>query len=101
MNMKQHVLTALREEFNRWEQVLASLSEEQITTPHLPGHLSIKDVIAHLRAWQQRSIARLMATIGPLPKSGERGQYNSWKRKYFWDGTKRYLRFRKQRGSNT
>ena len=61
MNMKQHVLTALREEFNRWEQVLASLSEEQITTPHLPGHLSIKDVIAHLRAWQQRSIARLEA----------------------------------------
>jgi hypothetical protein len=61
MNMKQHILTALREEFNRWEELLASMSEEQITAPHLPSHWSIKDVIAHLRAWQQRSIARLRA----------------------------------------
>jgi hypothetical protein len=29
--------------------------------PALPSHLSIKDVIAHLRAWQQRSIARFKA----------------------------------------
>jgi hypothetical protein len=51
MNMKQHILAALREEFNRWEDLLASMSEEQITAPHLPSHWSIKDVIAHLRAW--------------------------------------------------
>lgn len=63
MNMKEHVLTALREEFNRWEALLASLREEQITAPHLPSNLSIKDVIAHLRAWQQRSIARLEAAV--------------------------------------
>lgn len=61
MNMKEHILTALREEFNRWEELLASMSDEQITAPHLPSNLSIKDVIAHLRAWQQRSIARLEA----------------------------------------
>jgi hypothetical protein len=63
MNDKQGILSALREEFNRWEALLASLSEEQITAPRLPDNWSIKDVIAHLRAWQQRSIARLEAAL--------------------------------------
>ena len=63
MNDKQRVLTMLREEFKSWEQLLASLSEEQITAPQLPANWSIKDVIAHLRAWQQRSIARLEAAL--------------------------------------
>ena len=30
MNMKEHILAALREQFNRWEELLESLSEEQI-----------------------------------------------------------------------
>jgi len=63
MSMKQHILAALREEFNRWEELLAGMSEEQLTAPLLPSHWSIKDVIAHLRAWQQRSIARLDAAL--------------------------------------
>jgi hypothetical protein len=61
MNMQEHILAALREQFNRWEELLATMSEEQVTTPHLPSTWSLKDVIAHLRAWQQRSIARLEA----------------------------------------
>ena len=63
MNMKEHILTALREQFNRWEELLASMSDEQITAPYLSSNWSIKDVIAHLRAWQQRSIARLEAAL--------------------------------------
>jgi len=63
MYMKHHILAALREEFNHWEEVLTGMSEEQITTPHLSSTLSIKDEIAHLRAWQQRSIARLEAAL--------------------------------------
>ena len=61
MNMKEHILAALREQFTRWEELLASLTDEQITAPHLPSDRSTKDDIAHLRAWQQRSIARLEA----------------------------------------
>jgi hypothetical protein len=63
MNDKQTMLAALREEFDRWEALLASLSEEQITAALLPENWSIKDVVAHLRAWQQRSIARLSAAL--------------------------------------
>ena len=63
MNDKQQILTTLREEFNGWEELLAGLSEGQITATQLPDSWSIKDVIAHLRAWQQRSIARLEAAL--------------------------------------
>ena len=63
MNMKEHILTALREQFDRWEELLASISEEQINAPLLPSEWSIKDVIAHLRDWQQRSIARMEAAL--------------------------------------
>ena len=59
MNMKDHILSALREQFNSWEELLASLSQEQITTPHFDFDWSIKDVIAHLWGWQQISIARM------------------------------------------
>jgi hypothetical protein len=63
MSMKQHILAALRELFNQWEELLAGMNEEQITTPLLPSPLSSKDVIAHLMAWQQRSIARLESAL--------------------------------------
>ena len=61
MQGKQELLTLLKEEFARWDELLSSLSEERLTAPYLPGGLSIKDVVAHLMAWQQRSIARVQA----------------------------------------
>jgi len=63
MYMKTHMLAALREEFDQWATVLAGLNEAQITASPKAGELSIKDEIAHLWAWQQRSIARLEAGL--------------------------------------
>ena len=63
MNMKDHILAALREKFDDWESLLSALSDGQITAPLLPSAWSIKDVIAHVMAWQQRSIARVEAAL--------------------------------------
>lgn len=63
MSMKTHMLAALREEFDHWERVLVGLDETQITATLQPDELSIKDEIAHLWAWQQRSIARMTAAL--------------------------------------
>ncbi len=63
MYMKIHILTALREEFYNWEELLASLGEAQISAPLLPSAWTTKDEMAHLWAWQQRSIARLEAAL--------------------------------------
>ena len=59
MNMKDHILAALREQFERWEELLASLSESRIDAPQFELNWSIKEVMAHLWAWQQVSIARM------------------------------------------
>ena len=63
MNDKAQLLTLLRDEFNRWDGLLNSLPEEQIIARQLPSDLSIKDVVAHLWSWQQRSVARVEAAL--------------------------------------
>jgi len=63
MNMKDHILAALREQFQQWEHLLAAMSEEQITTPQSPSAWSTKDVIAHTWAWLQVSLARMEAAV--------------------------------------
>jgi uncharacterized glyoxalase superfamily protein PhnB len=63
MNMKEHILTALNTQFQRWESLLTSLDDEQIAAPQRDWDWSIKDMVAHLWAWQQRSIAHLEAAV--------------------------------------
>lgn len=69
MNMKEHILAAMREQYEAWEALLASLGEEKITTPIFDYGWSIQDVIAHLWAWQQISNARVQA--GALDRAPE------------------------------
>ena len=59
MNMKEHILAALQEQFDKWEELLASLDEEQLVAPRFDLDWSIKDVLTHLWAWQQISSARI------------------------------------------
>ncbi len=73
MNMKDHILTALREQFKRWDELLTNLSDEQITAPRFDAGWSIKDVITHLWGWQQISIARMKA--GALDREPEFPQW--------------------------
>ena len=73
MDMKQHIMAALREQIDQWEDLLASLSQEQLTAPLVPSHWSTKDVLAHLWAWQQRTIARVEAA-----RLGREPEYPGW-----------------------
>ena len=61
MSDKAQIIEVLRAEYDKWEKLLAHLSEEQITEPHFAGEWSIKEVLWHLHAWQQVSLARLTA----------------------------------------
>ena len=61
MNMKGHLLAALREQFARWEALLASLNDEAVVAPRPDDNWSIKDVMVHLWVWQQISVARTEA----------------------------------------
>ena len=63
MQNKKQILNQLRQEFVRWETLLAGLDERQITLRQLPADLSIQDVVAHLATWQRRSNTRLQAAL--------------------------------------
>lgn len=60
---RERILIELRDEFDRWEELLSTVSEEEITTSRLPNGWSIKDLMAHLMAWQQVTAARLKASL--------------------------------------
>jgi len=73
MNDKTQIITMLRGEFNHWEELLHSLSEEQITAPNFIANMSIKDVVAHLTVWQQINVARLEAA-----RHNKEPEYPKW-----------------------
>ena len=63
MNMKAHILAALREQFSVWQEVLEKLDESQVSVPLAPSSWTIGDVVNHLWAWQQRTLARAEAAL--------------------------------------
>ena len=67
MPSKTVLINQLSDELSRWQSVLASLSEKQLSAPIQSNGWSVQDVLAHLRGWQQVSIARLKAAIEARP----------------------------------
>ena len=56
----------------RWEALLGGLSEDQLVAPELDMGWSVKDVVAHLMAWQRITNARLRAALrDEAPDFGE------------------------------
>ena len=60
-NTKAKLLERLRDERAQWETLLAGFDEAQLTALTQPDQRSIKDIIAHLMAWQRLTVARLEA----------------------------------------
>jgi hypothetical protein len=63
MQMKEHILAGLRDQADRWDELLAGLSEEALLAPGPGGDWSVKDIVYHLWAWQQRTVARCEAAL--------------------------------------
>jgi hypothetical protein len=66
MNMKEHILAAMSEQFYHWQKLLATLTEGQINASHFDEGWSIKDVMNHLWGWQQITLARMQAAVQDL-----------------------------------
>jgi hypothetical protein len=73
MDDKIQTISMLKEEFNRWEELLNRIREEEITTPNLIGSMSIKDIVAHLTVWQQINVARLEGAL-----HNQKPEYPEW-----------------------
>jgi hypothetical protein len=58
---KTQLLDAMNIGYSEFENVLAPLDEKQMTTSGVNGDWSIKDILAHLTAWQRYLVIRLQA----------------------------------------
>lgn len=68
MHTKAEMIDLLKEEFKTWQESLAMLTEEELYMPEFWGYMTVKDVVAHLWKWQERSILRMeSAAEGTVP----------------------------------
>lgn len=71
---KAELLANIQAAYDQLQALLASLSEEQMTTPGVNGSWSVKDNLAHLTVWQNYQAARqegiLNGTEPPDPAPG-------------------------------
>jgi hypothetical protein len=63
MESKAQILSKLTEIFTHWQVLLPTLSDGQIHAPLIPSTWTVKDVVAHMWAWQQGSVARAEAAL--------------------------------------
>jgi hypothetical protein len=61
MKSKHELVEDLKDVFGRWETFLRGRSEQDLTTRPPSGKMSVAEVVTHMMAWQQLSIARLDA----------------------------------------
>jgi uncharacterized protein (TIGR03083 family) len=60
---KPELLDRLRREYARFQACLAQLTPEQISAPHTVRDWSVKDLVAHLIAHEQRALEELRAAM--------------------------------------
>ena len=63
MANKHQLISKLLAVFASWEEFLAGINEDEMDVQPQPGKYSISELLTHLHAWQQVSIARLEAAV--------------------------------------
>jgi len=72
---KDKLITKIENEWNTLQAALDGLTEEQMHQPGVVGEWTIKDILAHITAWQTRLItAMFKAEKGFTPDTTEGGK---------------------------
>lgn len=64
---KDQLLETLRGERARWESLIAEVGEERLAEPGVVGSWSMKDLLAHLTAYQRTWGARIRGELTGVP----------------------------------
>ncbi|HEX7589157.1 MAG TPA: ClbS/DfsB family four-helix bundle protein [Anaerolineae bacterium] len=82
---KQELLETIKTTQIGWEALLTEVGEARMTVAGVTGDWSIKDIIVHLTAWEERTVARLTAVRqggkpepAPWPKNLSEEEENAW-----------------------
>lgn len=71
---REELLREIREERAAFEAILAQVPEQRLLQPLLDGGWSVKDVLAHIAAWEELMVAWVEATLrGETPDRPVRG----------------------------
>ncbi len=60
---KHQLINTLRVERTAWDALLKQVGEERMTIPGVVGDWTIKDIVAHITAWQRRPLEWLEAAL--------------------------------------
>lgn len=89
---KREILERLRTERARLEAAIAGLSEETMRQPGVVGHWSIKDVLAHIAAWEAELVTALWYTaIGRRPRLVDIRDVDAWNERRYQENKDRPL----------
>jgi hypothetical protein len=58
---KQELLVSIKKSWDELNQVIANLSEEQMTQPGVQDDWTVKDIMAHISAWKRLAMDRIHA----------------------------------------
>ncbi len=82
---KEQLLGMLRAERARWEALLVQVGEARMNLSGVTGEWSVKDIVAHLTAWESRVVAWLSAVRAETwpappawPTNLDEDQTNDW-----------------------
>ena len=64
---KIELLNTMQESYRAFEALLAPLTPQLLTTPGVNGDWSIKDILVHIAAWQERTSRQLRARATGQP----------------------------------
>lgn len=80
---KTTLLNTIQAEYAQFELLVTPLSEAQICTPPIEGEWSVKDIMAHIAAWEQICTRWLEEVVrGVTPQPSERLDVESNERIY-------------------
>ena len=91
---KDEMLTALRDSRARLEAALQGLSEAQMMDPGVMGDWSVKDLLAHMTAWEAeavRILARARAGQSTQPAATSEAEMNALNAKLYKENKNRPL----------
>jgi hypothetical protein len=90
---KAELLSAIRVERGRLENILAEVPQDRMAEPDVEGPWSVKDILVHLIAWEQRMIYWLGQTLhGEIPeRPSTEDELDRWNEQTYQENRERPL----------
>lgn len=72
---KERLFQRISDSWQALQDSFAGLSDEQLLTPGVTGHWTVRDLLAHVATWEEEALKALPIIVegGPLPRYASQG----------------------------